>query len=211
MTRSDTSPADGRTDGTGPGDPYRTRRNVGFALGAAGLAAALAGGWIWAFAIVSWIAAVLLIAVRPSPEEQVARGLGAVRDLEKIDPGAWAFRVQWGESAFAVFESIEAAGSMAKRLVRMNEAPTSAGPSTEPPSPIQCFQSLIWPEIGPIPVRSWVWNREAGDWVETWSGSASAAAAAVAHRKRRLAQEAAAAAAAQAAARITPRRPSSWP
>ena len=207
MPRSDTSPTDGRTGNTSPGNPYRARRIVGFVIGAAGFAAAVAGGWSWALAIVLWIAAVLLIAVTPSPEERVARGLGAIGDIDKMNAGEWACRVQWNESDFAVFDSMEAAKTMAQRLVQINEPSASAEASTLPSGPIHCFEALIWPNIGEIPVRSWVWNQEAGDWVEAWSGSASAAGAAAAIRKAAREQQARA-----AAASTTPTpRPSSWP
>ena len=217
MPRSDTSPLPstpgGRTDNTSPGNPYptpyRARRIAGFVIGAAGFAAAVAGGWSWALAIVLWIAAVLLIAVRPSPEERVAIGLGAIGDIDKMKAGEWACWVQWDGSDFAVFDSMEAAKTMAQGLVQINEPPASAEASTLP-GPIHCFEALIWPNIGAIPVRSWVWNQEAGDWVETWSGSASAAGAAAAIRKAARERQAAAAAAAAAAASTT-YHSSSWP
>ncbi len=120
---------------------------------------------------------------RPSPIKQTARKLGAVADISKFEAGQWAYRVQCSENAIWLFGTMQAAKAMAEYLVRTDKPPGSAGSFMRRDGRIDLFETLIWPEIGAIPSRSFVWSREDGEWVETWCGTAPGVGAAVVKRK----------------------------
>ena len=119
---------------------------------------------------------------RRSIRETAAR-LGAT-SIEKIEEGERAYRTQSDKFVYWHFRSLEAARAMAECLVRMDKAPGSRQGFIRPSGRIDCFEMLIWPDIGPIPTRLFVWSREAGDWTETWPGNAAGVGAAIAKGKR---------------------------
>ena len=110
--------------------------------------------------------------------------LGAM-SLEEFEAGEWAYRVQSDKSAYWHFRSLEAAKAMAECLVRMDGTPGSRQSFRRWSGRIDCFETLVWPDVGPIPTRLFVWCQELGDWTETWSGMAPAGGAALASRTRR--------------------------
>ena len=113
-----------------------------------------------------------------------ARRLGEV-SIASLEVGEWAYRIQSDKSVYWHFRSLEAATAMADHLVKMDRDPGSRQNFVRRSGRIDCFEMLIFPEdIGAIPTRLLVFDREAGDWTEMWSGNAAGVGAVIAKRKR---------------------------
>ena len=113
-----------------------------------------------------------------------ARRLGEAT-IASLEVGEWAYRIQSDKSVYWHFRSLEAATAMAEHLVRMDRYPGSRQSFVRRSGRIDCFELLIFPEdIGAIPTRLLVFDREAGDWTEKWSGNAAGVGAVIAKGRR---------------------------
>ena len=151
-------------------------RITALVVGTVGVGSAMVGGWGWAFAIAAWTIAVFLMLHQPSPVRDLARRLDAKADEGEMQSGQSAYRVQWGVPGgggpqSSVFESLESASEMAERLVELSRSSEQALVSmASSEDGIICFESVIWPGIGPIPSRVLLWVPEEAKWVERWPG-----------------------------------------